>query len=179
MTHLCRHCVILLSVGLTLTMPNNSGAQGSSIAAPQSNTAPKTATVLKPFVVGTKPIGSFGLSVKALRGGFSANVAELTILDVVPHSDADKQGLGPMTQILSIDGRSINEFAASFDKGSDLNVKLIDRKQGDRITLEVLIRGAGRPKQVTLTEGHGVNQLPNESDSGIEPMRVIHIGISN
>ncbi len=107
-----------------------------------------------------------------------ARVAEMTVLAVIPNSDADKQGLGPLTQILSIDGKDVSDFTASFDKGSDLNAKLIDRKKGDKITLEVLILGAKRPKRVTLVEGRGIHEFPFESDSEIEPLRTVHVGIS-
>jgi C-terminal processing protease CtpA/Prc len=179
MNHSCHRSVILLCGVFAISLSNNSSADGSSTVLAQAKTASKASIVLTPFVVSSKPIGSFGLSVKAIRGGFSADVAELTILDVIPHTDAEKQGLGPLTQILSIDGRSVNEFAASFDKGTELNLKLVDRKRGDRITMEVLIRGAGKPKQVTLTEGHGVHQFPIDSDSEIEPLRTVHIGISH
>lgn len=167
---------ILLGAGLFLGGANGSSAQNAP--APPSGGS-RTATVLDPYVVSSKPIGSFGLSVKAIRDGFSAKVAELTILDVVPHSDADKAGLGPLTRILSIDGRSVNEFTASFDKGADLSAKLIDRKKGDRITLEVVVLGASKPKFVNLVEGRGVHQFANESDSDVETLRSIHIGFSH
>jgi len=168
---------ILLCAGLLLGGANCLSAQTASGPAPSGGS--RTPTVLDPYVVSSKPIGSFGLSVKAIRDGFSAKVAELTILDVVPHSDADRLGLGPLTRILSIDGRSVNEFTASFDKGADLNAKLIDRKRGDRITLEVVVLGAGKPKFVHLVEGRGVHQFANESDSEVEPLRSINIGFSH
>ncbi|HEY5228496.1 MAG TPA: PDZ domain-containing protein [Opitutaceae bacterium] len=116
---------------------------------------------------------------KARKDGLSARVAEMTVLAVVPNSDADKQGLGPLTQILSIDGREVKEFAASFDKGSDLDAKLIGRTKGDKITLDVLILGARKPKRVTLIEGHGVHEFPNQSDSEVEPLRTVHIGFGH
>ena len=173
------HCAILLGAGLALASPSLSCAQGSGAASPSSNSDPKPSLVLSPFVVSSKPIGSFGLSVKAMRYGPSLKVAELTILDVVAHTDADKEGLGPLTQILSIDGKSVNDFTASFDKGTDLSLKLIDRKRGDRITLEVLVLGARKPREVTLTEGHGAHQFPNQSDTDVEPLRTIHVGLSH
>jgi C-terminal processing protease CtpA/Prc len=148
------------------------------MAAPQSNMDSRTSVVLSPFVVSTKPIGSFGLSVKATTDGFSAKIAELTILDVIPHTDADRKGLGRLTRILSIDGRSVNEFTASFNQGTDLNSKLIGRKRGDSIRLEVLILGARKPKKVTLTEWYGAHHFPNETDSGVERLRTVHVGVS-
>jgi S1-C subfamily serine protease len=146
---------------------------------PPLSTADSKPSVLGPLVVSTKPIGSFGISVRARRDGLSGNIAEMTVTGVIPNSDADREGLGPLTRILAIDGKNVNEIAASFDKGSDLKSKLIDRKPGDRITLEVLILGSRKAKQVTLVEGRGVHQFPNESDTEVEPLRTVHIGFSN
>lgn len=134
--------------------------------------------VLSPVYVGTKPLGCFGMSTKARKDGLTTRITELTVLSVIPNSDADKQGIGPLTQILSIDGKNVGEFTASFVKGSDLNAKLINRKKGDQITLEVLILGARKPKRVTLVEGHGVHEFPFESDSEVEPLRTTHVGVS-
>jgi S1-C subfamily serine protease len=172
-----RFAALLLS-GLILSGPSGSNAQNSAISAPQSDPELGQTIVLSPVNVSTRPIGCFGLSVRARQDGLLARVAEMTVLAVIPHSDADKQGLGPLTQILSIDGKDVSNFTASFDKGSDLNAKLIDRKKGDKITLEVLVLGAKRPKRVTLVEGRRIHEFPFESDSEVEPLRTVHVGIS-
>jgi predicted metalloprotease with PDZ domain len=174
-----RHPLLLLVAGFAIAGRPPSRGQGSGPPAPPPPAAAKPALQLAPVVVSSKPIGSFGLSVRVLRDAMSAKVAELTILDVIPHTDADKAGLGPLTRILSIDGRSVNDFTASFDQGADLNAKLIDRKRGDRITLVVLTLGARKPREVTLTEGRGVHAFPNQTDSEVEPLRTQHFGISH
>jgi C-terminal processing protease CtpA/Prc len=166
-----------MCASLALAVPGHSFGQAAGGALPVT-TAESKASVLSPLVVSTKPIGSFGISVRARRDGLSGNIAEMTITGVIPNSDADREGLGPLTRILAIDGKNVNEIAASFDKGSDLKSKLIDRKPGDRITLEVLVLGSRKAKQVTLVEGR-VHQFPNESDTEVEPLRTVHIGFSN
>lgn len=153
-------------------------AQSPAPAASQSGEDRGGAVVLSPVYVDTKPFGCFGMSTKARKDGLTSRIAELTVLSVIPNSDADKQGIGPMTQILSIDGRDVGEFAASFANGSDLNTKLLNRKKGDVITLEVVTLGARKPRRVTLMEGRGVHEFPFESDSEIEPLRTTHVGIS-
>jgi len=153
-----------LAAGAALRLPAQGAPDGGS----------RTPAMLPAFVVSEQPIGSFGLSVKATRDPFSPRIAQLIILEVVRHSDADRCGLGPLTQILTIDGRDIHEFAASFDRGSDLSVKLVDRKRGDRIVLEVLPKGAGKSRKVTLVEGHTL-----QSDSDVDPLRASHIGIAH
>jgi C-terminal processing protease CtpA/Prc len=167
----------LLCASLLPGFPGHVDAQAAGGSVPRSTAASKPSS-LAPLVVSSKPIGSFGISVRARRDGITGNVAEMTVTGVIPNSDADKEGLGPLTRILRIDGRNVNEIPATFDRGSDLNSKLIDRKQGERITLEVLILGARKPKEVTLVEGR-VHEFPNESDSEVEPMRTIRVGFSN
>ena len=164
--------------GLFFGALHSSNAQSSNVAVSQSGPDLRGTVVLSPIYVSTRPLGCFGLSIKARKDGLTARITEMTVLEVIPNSDADKQGLGPLTQILSIDGRSVSEFTASFAKGSDLNAKFIDRKKGDEITLEVLILGARKPKRVTLIEGRGVHEFPFESDSEIEPLRTTHVGVS-
>ena len=169
----------LIQCGVFAAATTGSSAQDSTATQPPSSPEHEATVVLSPVNVSARPIGCFGLSVKARKDGLSARVAEMTVLAVVPNSDADKQGLGPLTQILSIDGREVKEFAASFDKGSDLDAKLIGRTKGDKITLDVLILGARKPKRVTLIEGHGVHEFPNQSDSEVEPLRTVHIGFGH
>jgi hypothetical protein len=164
--------------GLFLGTPFPVSAQSSNNASASPGAQPEGTVVLSPLYVGTKPFGCFGMSTKARRDGLSPRVSELTVLSVSPNSDADKEGIGPLTQILRIDGRSVGDFIASYTKGTDLGAKLINRKKGDQITLEVLILGARTPKRVTLVEGHGVHEFPFESDSEVEPMRTTHVGIS-
>src|ERR1700683_1509640 len=109
--------------------------------------------MLSPVGVSAKPVGSFGFSVQAIKDGITLRVLEMTVDTVAPNSEASRKGLAPLTQILGIDGRDIRDFTASFAKGSDLNSKLMDRKKGDQITLEVIPLGARVSKMVTLTQG--------------------------
>jgi len=109
--------------------------------------------VLAPFGVSAKPVGSFGFSVQILKDGLSQKVIEVTVDQVAPNSEAARKGLAPLTQILSIDGREVQGFVASFAQGGELNKKLMDRKPGDLLTLEILVLGSKAPKRITLVEG--------------------------
>ena len=93
------------------------------------------------------------MSLRIRKNPLNQNVAEITIFQVLPGSPADKAGLEALTSIQKIDGRPVRDFLASFRKGSDLNRKLMGRKLGDQITLEVLTPGSPLGKVVTLTEG--------------------------
>ena len=174
----CRFAALALG-WLLAGVPNGLNAQSSNIAGSQSGSDLGRTVVLSPFGVSARPIGCFGLSIKAMKDGLTSRVTEMTVLDVVPNSDADKQGLGPLTQILSIDGKDVREFTASFANGSDLNAKMIGRKKGDVVTIEVLVLGAKKPKRITLVEGRGVHYFPYESDSDVEPLRSMHVNISH
>ncbi len=108
--------------------------------------------LLKQITVKAVPLGSFGFSVRVKWDRETGMVEKVTIDKILPDSPADQAGLGVLTTIEKIDGRPVQEFVASFDGGSDLNKALINRKPGDRITLEVLAEGATLPRIVTLVE---------------------------
>ena len=79
-----------------------------------------------------------------------AMVESILMVGVDADARLPRAGLGTLTTIRKIDGRPVQEFVATFDNGSDLNRALVNRKPGDRITLEVLDVGATRPRMVTL-----------------------------
>jgi hypothetical protein len=132
-----------------------------------------TTIVLPPVAVMGKPIGSFGISVRVLRSEATQRALLITVIDVRPDSDAQRKGIGPGTEILSIDGIDAHEFRATFAYGSDLNAKLLQRRPGDRITLEILPIGTPKPKFVTLVEGLRIDRGTYEG-----PLNVTHVGIA-
>ncbi len=109
--------------------------------------------VLEPYGVSAKPVGSLGFSVQILKDGLSQKAIDVTVDRVAPNSEAARKGLAPLTQILSIDGKDVQEFVASFAKGSELNMKLMNRKKGDHLTLEVMVLGSRESRFINLTEG--------------------------
>jgi C-terminal processing protease CtpA/Prc len=149
-------------------------AHGGDLAAVDS--AP---VVLSPVVTSAKAVGSFGFSVLAQKDGLTQKVIQLTVQQVARNSEAERKGLGPLTKILSIDGRDVREFSASFAKGGDLNLKLMDRKEGDRVTLGVLVLGAREPKTITLTEGlRFITADPHASDADDVTPGATHLKMS-
>ncbi len=162
----------LLVAGLLLSGVR---ARAADAAAP-TGAASAPATSMGAFTVSDKPVSCFGISVKAQGDATFSHVVEMTILDVIPKSDADRQGLGPLTRILRIDGRDIAEFAPDFNVGSELGKKLLGRKKGDKIVLEVLLVGAKKPKTVKLVEGHGILYSPHDNGSDDAPLNAMHVG---
>ena len=153
--------------------------EGSGGVTPQPAMAADQTVVLSPVDVSAKPLGCFGISIKAQKDVFSSRVSEMTVIAVVPNSEAERLGLVPSTQILRIDGRDVSEFTATFNQGSELSDKLINRKKGDRISLEVLVPGAKKSRLVTLVEGRGVRDFPYDSDSEYEPPGAIHVSVGH
>ncbi len=107
---------------------------------------------LEAFSVGALPVQSFGFCVRILRNTETDQVTEITVTRVAPKSDAAKKGMGPLTSIRKIDGRPVQDFVASFAKGSDLNKILMHRKPGDKVTIEFLALGSTAVRTATLTE---------------------------
>jgi hypothetical protein len=136
--------------------------------------------VMSPFDVGRRPVGSFGFGIRAMKDGVTQRILEMTVDSVAPNSEASSKGLAPMTQILSIDGRDVREFTASFSKDSDPNRKLMGRKAGDRVTLEILVLGDRAPRFVTLTEGRRV-LAPSFQDPDVDESspNATHVGFSH
>lgn len=134
--------------------------RGGTDSPPAGQTHAGGPIILKPVTVTAKPLGSYGLSVRVKWNSETAMVESILIDQVLPDSPAARAGLGTLTTIRKIDGRPVQEFVATFDNGSDLNRALVNRKPGDRITLEVLDVGATRPRMVTLVESAAASRNP-------------------
>jgi hypothetical protein len=128
-------------------------AQPTSDAGPQANSRQGPVVVLEPYaVLGEAPKLSFGVSLEIWKVGSTNQVSAIYLGKLKPGSDAQLAGLGPRTRIDRIDGKPVEEFAATLSKGSELNRVFINRKLGDKVVLEVLPEGQTKTRIVTLTE---------------------------
>jgi len=119
----------------------------------QANPTQGPVVVLEPYqVLGEPPKLSFGIGLNIWKDGATNRVSAIYLGKVKPGSDAELAGLGPRTRIDRIDGKPVEEFAASLLKGSELNRIFINRKLGDKVQLEVLPEGQTKTRIVTLTE---------------------------
>ncbi|MBL9207573.1 MAG: PDZ domain-containing protein [Opitutaceae bacterium] len=104
--------------------------------------------VLDPIQVSGRTYLSFDFSLALVRSG--SQIAWATVTAVKPNSEASAAGLTPMTRILAINGKEIQDFEASLSHGSELHALLINRKPRARITLDVLLNGYGERRTLTL-----------------------------
>lgn len=133
-------------------------ARSSETEDPKTADAPPPAPtgpliVLEPFSVTDQPPKlCFGIALEVWSNGNNGKVTSIYIKKVKPHSHAEELGLGPRTRIDRIDGVPVEELTASFNNDTVLNKTFINRKIGDRVTLEVLLDGTLKTKTVTLIE---------------------------
>ena len=143
----------------------------SSFADPPKAVA-ATSIVMPPFAVLGKPVSSFGLSLRVLRSEATQRALGMTITDVEPGSDAQRKGIAAGTVILSIDGSDVRQFHASFASGSELNEKLLQRRPGDEVILEIMPPGASKPRTVTLVEAQR-----NDPTADVRPLNAKRVGL--
>lgn len=101
----------------------------------------------------------FGISLNVWKDNNTHLVTSIIIDRVKPGSEAEQKGLAPMARVLRINGRAVQEIEASFFKGKELNQVFVDRRDGDKITLEIWMPGETEARTVVLTE-HNSRKLP-------------------
>jgi C-terminal processing protease CtpA/Prc len=70
---------------------------------------------------------------------------------VLPGSNAEEVRLMPGAMIVSIDGKPVTEYEATFRSGSDLSNILVGRREGDEVTLVVVDPDEKRQKKIVVT----------------------------
>ena len=121
-------------------------------AAPAANDTAGGPIKLAPVSVGGVPVMSFGFGVQIVKNGVTKKVVSMLVSGVAHGSQAEQQGLVYYTEILSIDGIPVENFTASFASGTELHQKLMNRKEGDQVTLEIVTPGARAPRTIILTQ---------------------------
>lgn len=95
---------------------------------------------------------SFGISINVWKDNNTQKVISIVINQVKPGSEAERKGLTALARIDRIDGRPVQDYAASFLKGTELNHLFVNRHNGDKITIEFTLPGQPESQTVTLTE---------------------------
>lgn len=122
------------------------------LAAAHGAGAPEKARVMERYEVNETHLLSFGLAITLWEEKSSGRVLEMYIKDVAPGSMAEAKGLRPGTRIWAIDAVPVDSFEATFDAGSELGKKFLNRSPHDKIVLEVAPMIGERHTRVVVLE---------------------------
>ena len=89
--------------------------------------------------------GGIGIQVEVRDG-------HVYVISPMKGTPSDRAGVRSGDEILSIDGIPVENFTASFASGTELHQKLMNRKEGDQVTLEIVTPGARAPRTIILTQ---------------------------
>jgi len=138
------------------------GAEPVPGAAVERNSAPVQLEAVK-VEANYIPKLSFGIGLEVWKDNVTRLATSILIARVRPESEAEQKGLVPRMRILRIDGKPAQEYEASFFKGKELSRIFVDRRNGDKVELEVWFPGEGAARTVVLTEHrHLLMNLPSK-----------------
>jgi S1-C subfamily serine protease len=106
------------------------------------------------------PKQSFGFTMYVRKNNRRGMVHSITVVQVEPGTEAARKGLGPRVRINRINGKAVEDFTASFVAGSELNEVFTNRRDGDRVVLEIAIPGQTETKIVKLVQHAPSNSGP-------------------
>lgn len=128
-------------------------ASETATSTEQAATPAAPAIKLDPFTVRDEPPKlNFDIALQVWSNRDTGKVTAIYITKVKALSHAEQLGLRPRTRIDRIDGIPVEELVASFNDGTVLNKTFVNRKFGDRVTLEVVAEGTYTSKTVTVIE---------------------------
>lgn len=134
-------------IGLVLGLPSGRPAETAA------SERPDDIVRLDPLRVRSRPITCFGLALRIFVHPQSRQVACIVVEHVLADSEAAARGLRPGALILTANGRDVRTLRAPFTAGTDFARLFINRRRGDRITLEIQPAPNETPRRITLTQG--------------------------
>jgi len=114
-----------------------------------SDSAPKPIK-LEPLAINEHPQLSFQFSVRIIRFQPNNQLVAMYVDRVLEGGNADEVGLHPGAMIVSIDGKPVAQYEATFRSGSELSKILIGRREGDEVTLVVVDPGEMGQKKIVV-----------------------------
>jgi len=106
---------------------------------------------LEPLVITESTQLSFQFSVRVTRSQPENQLVAMYVDRVLAGSNAEEVGLCPGAMIVSIDGRPVAQFEATFRSGSELSRILVGRREGDEVTLVVVDPDETRQRKLVIT----------------------------
>ena len=121
-------------------------------AEPPSSVIPKDDPPLKmdTVVVKGESVLSFGFAIRVTRVDEPKSFVSLIVARVQPGSDAEIKGLKPESRIVSINGKSVSDYEATFNPASELGRIFIGRSEGSSVILEVMPPGKLKAKKLKI-----------------------------
>lgn len=145
---------------VSLSLLSAAAARATPAASDDDNRPPVT---MQKYVVNDKHLLCFGVAIELWEDKNTQRVLAMYVKAVQPESMAELEGLAPGTRIFGIEGIPVEDFTATFGEGSELNRIFLNRKNGDRVTLEVKMEGKRGTKFVTLVQKSGLNVFLGQS----------------
>ena len=152
-----------LILALVWPLSGQAAAEGKLAAGTPDRPAAPTdepTVVLEPMKVNGDTRLSFGFGLKVMRIEPTHLVLEMLVDRVQEGSEAESKGLKPGSKIVSIEGKDVSAYEATFVYGSELNRIFVDRPQGASVTLQVLIPGKKKVQKVTIVRRSHHTELP-------------------
>ena len=113
-----------------------------------SNTEP---IKLEALVITESTQLSFQFSIRVTRSQPENQLIAMYVDRVLAGSNAEEVGLHPGAMIVSIEGKPVAQYEASFRSGSELSRILVGRREGDEVTLVVVDPDETRQKKIVVT----------------------------
>jgi membrane-associated protease RseP (regulator of RpoE activity) len=106
---------------------------------------------LEPLVTTERTQLSFQFSIRVTRSQPTNQLIAMYVDQVLPGSNAEEVRLVPGAMIVSINGKPVAQYEASFRSGSELSKILVGRREGDEVTLVVIDPDETKPKKIVVT----------------------------
>ena len=137
-------------LALILVLPGFAEVDDKAGVVPRKESGNVQPLVLEPMMVYGDTRLAFGFGLRITRIENPRVVLDLVVDRVQVGSDAERKGLRPGSKIVSINGRDVSQYEATFEHGSELNRILVDRPEGARVTMQVLVPGKKKPQTLTI-----------------------------
>jgi len=134
---------------LALVLTSARAETAAAATTPPAEKKPPT-VILPPFEVNDVPQLSFGFSIRVMRNQATMHALGMYVERVGTGTDAERKGLKASSEILSINGKLVSEYEATFNPGSELARIFIGRKEGASVTLQVMPLTKRKPQTLTI-----------------------------